>query len=218
MTWGRVLLSCLLGLAISMGAEAGITDHPRFKVDGIVIVWSSDSDQIQAQSPKAAIGNAVRLDTVTTPVTTGILIPTQNPTVDLIALNERADGETSFFIASNTAFNIDAEIIASGGLRKADLENMSFRMKIDKQGTVPLAFGQKAQFPHSSGATGGLAFDITTLADLQDRKTVFTGNQRTARSSGTIVEQSVRFTALYQSEFSEQSAKLPNVVYIVFVP
>ena len=215
----RRLLFCVASLAYAAGAQANVTDTPHFKVDGVVIVWSAAGNGVQANRPTAHTGLAVHLETATDLTVTGTLVALGNPQADpLVPLKDPADGQTSFFVASNTAFNIEADIIGDAQLPVQQLENISFQMTIDRQGSSPMAFGQKAQFPHTGGATGGLATNIETLADLRKTRTLFTGNQRTARSSGTIAEQSVRFTAHYSSKTARTSSPLPNVIYTVFVP
>lgn len=219
MTPVRLFFVCLASLVVAASARADVTDTPHFKVDGVVIVWSAEGDKIQAQTPTANIGRSVRLETAAQPLVTSNLVGLSHTRPEtLVPLNAPAEGQTSFFVASNTAFNIEADIVGAAQLSARQLANIAFRMTIERQGSGPVAFGQKAQFPHSGGATGGLAPNIETLADLHENRTLFTGDQRTARSSGSIVEQSVRFTAFYSSKTAVESTQLPSVTYTIFAP
>ena len=138
-----------------------------------------------------------------------------------------ADGatlESSFYVASNTAFAIDAEAtqVAATNFSMADV---GFEMAVTQSGDDGLAFGSAAQFPHSGGATGGVSGTVSTLDDLTTAANVFTGDQRTAASVGSIAEQSVRFDVAYTLggtagyDLSMGAGEIEaDVTYTVFVP
>ena len=135
-----------------------------------------------------------------------------------------ADLESSFYVASNTAFAIDAaasEVAATN----FGLADVGFDMSVTQSGDDGLAFGSAAQFPHSGGATGGVAGTVTTLDDLTTPANVFTGDQRTAASTGSIADQSVRFDVTYTLggtagyDLSMGAGEIEaDVTYTVFVP
>ncbi len=131
---------------------------------------------------------------------------------------------SSFYVASNTAFAIDAvaSTVTSDVFTLADV---GFEMEVTRTGTDgALAFGSAAQFPHSGGATGGVAA-VDSLDDMATAVNVFTGNQRTASSAGSIAAQSVRFDVTYTLggvdgyDLSMGAGEIEaDVTYTVFVP
>ena len=105
---------------------------------------------------------------------------------------------SSFYVASNTAFNIDAVSTPPGTFLDFILLNI-IRMTLSStvSGTDDgVDFGGSAQAAHSGGPTTGFAAE-TTLWNLRFPQTLFTGNQRTALSPGSIADQSIRFDAEY---------------------
>ncbi|MEO0982144.1 MAG: hypothetical protein AAFX03_05780 [Pseudomonadota bacterium] len=99
--------------------------------------------------------------------------------------------ESSFYVASNRSFNIDATATPVGTPDFA-LSDIGYSLGVtvtDTDGS--LTFGGQAQDPTGSFGTA------TDLAGLAAAPTVFTGAQRTAATPGTIVGQSVRFDATY---------------------
>ncbi len=103
---------------------------------------------------------------------------------------------TSFYVASNTAFNIDAQALRVVGRDDWVLEKIFWDMQVTVAGDDGIAFGAAAQFPHTGGASGGVS-TIASLFDMRTRRTVFTGSRKTAATRGTLTEQSVRFDVLY---------------------
>lgn len=103
---------------------------------------------------------------------------------------------SSFYVASNTAFAIDAQasITAATNFTATDV---AYDLSVTQTGDDGLAFGGNAQFPHSGGATGGVSATVATLADMAAPTQVFLGDQRTAATPGSIADQSVRFDAVY---------------------
>jgi len=112
-----------------------------------------------------------------------------------------AENRHSFYVASNTAFDIYAQASlasATGDFSTLNLSNISWKMGITTSGSDGgLAFGSKAQDP-GTGGTGvisGAAADA--LDDFAAPAKVFDGGQRTAAAVGSIAEQSVRFDLAY---------------------
>ncbi len=135
-----------------------------------------------------------------------------------------AELASSFYVASNTAFAIDAEA-SEVTATNFGLDDVGFGMAVTQSGDDGLAFGSAAQFPHSGGATGGVAGTVTTLDDLTTPANVFTGDQRTAASTGSIAAQSVRFDVTYTLggtagyDLSMGAGEIEaDVTYTVFVP
>jgi len=144
---------------------------------------------------------------------------------------------TSFYVASNTAFNITAEVTnvnldpAFAGFSLAYLGLVDLQMEVAPvTGTRTdgaFSYGTAAQPPHTGGELAGFNTPIDIL-DLQNNPTVvFEGNQRTAASPGSIAEQSVRFDVSYPLVGAtvtgyDLSLGVVNfdltVVYTVFVP
>ena len=135
--------------------------------------------------------------------------------------------ESSFYVASNTLFNIEAEAVevtpANDGF---ELSDIGFDLSVTVTGTDDgFAFGGNAQDPHSQGT--GTQTNIQTLADLETLSDVYRGDQRTAETAGSIVDQSVRFDAEYtlagQSgtgyDLSDGAGEIEaRVTYTVYVP
>ena len=130
---------------------------------------------------------------------------------------------SSFYVASNTNFNIDATATAvtEVGFTLADV---GYSLSVTLNGDDGVSFGTNAQFPGGS-ATGGVDASINTLAAMNGTTPVFVGTQRTAATPGSIADQSVRFDATYSLggtsgyDLSQGAGEVAaNVVYTVFVP
>jgi len=130
---------------------------------------------------------------------------------------------SSFYVASNTAFNINAvaTAVTEDGFTLADV---GYSLSVTESGDDGLAFGEDAQFPGGS-ATGGIDASINTLAAMTGAAPVFVGTQRTAETPGSIADQSVRFDATYTLggaagyDLSQGAGEVEaDVVYTVFVP
>jgi hypothetical protein len=135
-----------------------------------------------------------------------------------------AVSESSFYVASNTAFGIDATATAATAVN-FDLADVGVEMSVTQSGNDGLAFGSAAQLPHSAGATGGVNPAVATLADLATTPDLFRGNRRTAATVGSIAAQSVRFDVTYTLggtagyDLSMGAGEIEaNVTYTVFVP
>jgi len=135
---------------------------------------------------------------------------------------------SSFYIASNVPFAIDAQAFTPSTFTEFILLLIT---RVQLSATLSgedggIAFGDRAQLPNSGGASSGFANSLR-LWDLRNAQNVFTGDQRTAAAPGSIAEQSVRFDA----EYSIGAANLGGydlslgtfdfeveMVYTVYVP
>lgn len=134
---------------------------------------------------------------------------------------------SSFYVASNVPFAIDAQAFTPSTFTEFILLQITrLQLSMTQSGDDGLAFGSRAQLPHTGGPTSGFAPSLR-LWDLRIPRNVFTGNQRTAAQPGSIADQSVRFDA----EYSIRAANLTGydlslgtfdfqveVVYTVYVP
>jgi len=137
----------------------------------------------------------------------------------------RSDILSSFYVASNRAFNID--VIASPIGDPADLNLIRLRMRITRSGNDSgLSFGGSAQFPHTGNTNrSGVRWGgYRRLSALTTNTDIFRGNRRTAASPGTIADQSVRFDLDYRwntgdIDLSEGVFDVEaDVVYTVYIP
>lgn len=104
---------------------------------------------------------------------------------------------SSFYVASNVPFAIDAQAQSPVGFNGAVVLAVTWlEMSVTRTGNDGIPFGSAAQFPHSAGATGGVD-PIRRLTTLRTPDRVFEGNQPTAASRGSITDQSVRFDLTY---------------------
>ncbi|MEM0985163.1 MAG: hypothetical protein AAGJ32_02855 [Pseudomonadota bacterium] len=104
---------------------------------------------------------------------------------------------SSFYVASNVPFAIDAQAVppTTGlGLTLLIITFLEVSASIDSDGEIN--FGSAAQYPHSDGPTGGVD-PIRRLSTLFAADRIFEGNQATAESPGSILDQSVRFDLTY---------------------
>lgn len=111
----------------------------------------------------------------------------------------RSDILTSFYVASNKGFNIDATSSAVGN--PADLNLIRLRTRVTESDTDDgLSFGTAAQYAHTGNSnTAGLQWTgYRRLSTLTTGRTMFVGNRRTAESRGSIADQSVRFDLDYR--------------------
>jgi len=109
---------------------------------------------------------------------------------------EDSTSRTSFYVASNTPFNIDAQAYRVIGRDDWVLGKIFWDMSVNLSGDDGLPFGSQAQLPNSAGPNGGIG-SVDNLLEMKTRQTVFQGDQATARGTGTIAEQSVRFDVVY---------------------
>ena len=143
------------------------------------------------------------------------------------------DHNSSFYVASNAAFDIFAQannVVATGDFLTdgLDASNIGFGMGITVAGDDGLAFGANAQDP--SGA-GGVVAAVDSLDDMATQTKVFDGGQRTAASVGNLAAQSVRFDSTYTLDADSAAAGVQgydlsmgvgtlqaDVTYTVYVP
>lgn len=137
----------------------------------------------------------------------------------------RSDILTSFYVATNKAFNID--VIAAPVSDPADLNLIRVRMRMTQSGTDDgLAFGSAAQIPHSGNTNrSGVQWNgYRRLSTLTAGRDIFRGNRRTAASPGTIADQSVRFDLDYRwntgnIDLSDGTFDVEaDVIYTVYIP
>ena len=136
----------------------------------------------------------------------------------------RMEITSSFYVASNTAFSIDAVATPLNGTTTADLARVRVQLRTEQSGNDGLPFGGASQFPHSAGAAGGSQANNRRLSTLVPGRRVFRGDQRTAAVRGTLSEQSVRFDLRYRYgsgniDLSDGAFEVEaEVVYTVYVP
>ena len=127
---------------------------------------------------------------------------------------------SSFYVASNTAFAIDGAVIGGTQSGDFDITDVGYSMDVTVAGTDDgLAFGGSAQDPGGSFST------FAHLGEVNGSVPVFFGTDRTAATPGSIVDQSVRFDATYTLgaggayDLSQGAGEIQaDVVYTVFVP
>lgn len=158
-------------------------------------------------------------------------------TFDAFQIDNTTDVETggavlrsSFFVASNTEFNIvaDADLVTDPATTDFTLADIGFVLshtnddtgQTESDGTTPFAFGSAA-----NASVGTSVGTVTDLADIETAGTVFNGTQRTAANRGTLMEQSVRFDVTYTLggtqgyDLSMGAGDVEaDVTYTVFVP
>jgi hypothetical protein len=145
-----------------------------------------------------------------------------------VSLGDELVQRSSFYIASNTAFSINAQANATTATGFA-LSDVGYSLSVETNGDDGLAFGADAQFPHTDDSdTAGVVTTVDSLDDMEAGPTlVFAGNRLTAATPGSIADQSVRFDAEYTLvgssgagyDLSDGSGVIETeVVYTVFVP
>ncbi len=137
----------------------------------------------------------------------------------------RSDILTSFYVATNKAFNID--VVAAPVGNPADLNLIRLRMRMTQSGNDGgLSFGAAAQYPHSGNTNNaGVQWNgYRRLSTLTAGRDIFRGNRRTAASVGTIADQSVRFDLDYRwntgnIDLSDGTFDVEaDVIYTVYIP
>jgi hypothetical protein len=123
-----------------------------------------------------------------------------------LSIHEDDAVKHSFYVASNTAFDIKAVANTStteGDIGSLGLAGIGYSLKVTQSGNDGLAFGSSAQFPHTGASTtSGITAGIDDLGDISSEAYVFNGDQRTASANGGIASQSVRFDATYSLQDS----------------
>ncbi len=229
----------LLIFTFSFSVKADIVDTPRFKVSGVVVVWAGDhlgntmvSDLI--------IGGIDLLPQNPLPIVVGSLssVPglplgeTQVGYLDLTdafaELNNTQSKtaslwQSSFLVASNTAFTIKAQLLSDGDSTNINADSIYRTLFVGRTGVEgDTKFGSAAQYPHSRNTDQAGVQNNGYLSNLTMQRTVFSGDRKTASADGTIAEQSVRFTSIYNTKESANSSEISsyvaNVLYTVSIP
>lgn len=150
---------------------------------------------------------------------------------ETLTLDYESVFKSSFYVASNIAFSIQAVAQIDGAASDADAELVDIirTMEVERSGLVEesgtLRFGDAARFPHTDNHpyAGVVMSNNGYLSKLATKQTVFAGNRGTADGPGTIAEQSVRFTNTYEIPAGQAFHKgamaiSASVVYTVAVP
>jgi len=196
-------------------------------VDGRTVVTGSLTPTNDASST-AALGDILTIDDdgdATNGVTQSVdtATPTAFGAFDVTGESLSGDltHESSFFVASNTGFNINGVATAVTESGDFDMDDISFDMDVTLSGTAAndgIDFGSAAQDP------GGTFGTFANLSALTGATPVYVGNARTAGSAGTITAQSVRFDATYELGTTGYDLSMgageveAEVVYTVYVP
>jgi len=131
--------------------------------------------------------------------------------------------DSSFYVASNTAFGINAELQSSTVAGDFTLADVGYALSSTQTGTDgALTFGGNA---NDVGATGAFTAPANLGAFAPGQNQVFSATERTASSAGNIVSQSVRFDAEYTLgpvagyDLSQGAGSVEaQLAYTVFVP
>lgn len=208
--------------AIFASAAASIVDQPHFRVDGLVIIWADvNGDASLGNGFIAHAGREASHIASLPPIYgAGQLVPVGWGDPEPANRADPAFAARHFFVASNTAFNIDAELSGLQMEARPHLDQVNLDFEMSLSDAQNAAIGRRAQYPHSSGPKGGFDKRIETLSDLLHRATIFRGNRRTAAQRGSIMEQSVRFGVAFDVEDASLDARIqmPDVVFTVYVP
>lgn len=204
----------------------GSGDTDLIAADGRTVVTGSLTPTKDSLST-AALGDILTIDNDGDPsngvtVTADTATPTFFNAFDVTGETLGGDitHNSSFFVASNTAFNIDGDAVAlteSGDFTMADI---SFSMAVTPSGTVATSgidHGSAAQDPQGT-------FPAFANLGAVSSTDVYQGGRRTALSPGSITQQSVRFDATYQLGTTGYDLSMgageveAAVTYTVYVP
>ena len=196
-------------------------------VDGRTVVTGSLTPTSDGTST-AALGDILVIDNdgdATNGVTQSVdtATPTSFGAFDVTGetLGGNLTHEASFFVASNTVFNIDGAATAITQSGDFDMTDVTFNMGVTVSGTAAndgIDFGGSAQDP------GGSFPALANLNAMGSGTPVYQGGQRTAATAGSITAQSVRFDATYELGTSGYDLSMgageveAEVVYTVYVP
>lgn len=137
---------------------------------------------------------------------------------------DAVETSTSFYVASNSAFNINADVVSVNTFALLFFVFLDMSVSLERDNPTEPEFGTAAQFPNSGGETAGFLGMPRTLLSIAAPTLVFEGNQPTAASIGSILDQSVRFDQDYSVGFTGYDLSLGTfdfqavVEYTVFVP
>ncbi len=136
----------------------------------------------------------------------------------------RAEISSSFYVASNTAFSIDAQSFPIGTTTPEQMSRMRLWLTVTTSGNDGLAFGSAAQHPSLEAGRLGSRANGRRLSTFETPRRVFRGDRATAAGPGTIADQSVRFDLRYRYndgdyDLSEGAYDAEaTVVYTVYIP
>ena len=247
-TQAPIVSDFIVGLGAAGGTDL-IDDHVHTVLTGSLTPIGSSVDDVNAATFDPVTG-AVSGGTFTDGGTSGVLDVDDSLSAFEIDGDTDVDGvgntkhESSFYVASNTNFEIRASRTAAsvtGGLVGVDVEgvtsplntrNIIWDMSITTSGNDGLQFGDESQDPTGTGSGVASFPSLNSISDdAAAPTTVFVGSQRTANSPGTLTEQSVRFDLSYNldtdlSTDGNQGFDLStgvgtissDVTYTIFVP
>lgn len=207
----------------STAAASGDADLISGDVHAVVTGSLTPTPDTLAGSNLFSVDNAVSGGAFTDNGTTGVLdaadVFTAFELDNTTDVSADASLDSSFYVASNTAFAIDATATAVGTPVNFTLADVGFAMSVTADDTGDATtFGANAQNP------GGTFASVDDLGDLTGVN-VFTGAQRTAATRGSIMQQSVRFDVAYTLggtqgyDLSMGDGEIEaDVTYTVFVP
>lgn len=194
---GLAVISMTAGAV--QAASAQTSQRVGFKIDGVAIVWGEETRAaaLTANLPQASAQASHPIHGLL--AGSGLLEPVQSAHADK-AFDAPSTGAV-FHVASNTAFIIEAEAHVSGAAEPISLDTSFFELAMT-------AIGSKAQTP------GGASIRGLSIADLGVRREVYRATRRTARASGAIADQSVRFEATWGTPENAQA----DIVFTVYAP
>ncbi len=191
-------------------------------IDGRTVVTGSLTPTADSSST-TAIGDVLTIQDGST--TIGTITPTTTTFNSFDVTNADLSAgpmeyNSSFYVASNTAFSINGAASTTTASGDFELADIGYSLDVTVTDTDDgLTFGTNAQDPNGTFPT------FANLAALSTPAPVFNGNRRTAASTGSIVDQSVRFDATYTLgaggvyDLSQGAGEIEAaVVYTVYVP
>lgn len=206
----------------SGGGTDLIADDGRAVLTGSLVSGALESTEDALGTLDAEIalgGNVIDLETPSS-------LTAFNPmTASITSGSQNLAWDSSFYVASNTPFSIEALISGASVTTVGSdfsLDDIGYSLAVTETASTGFTHGNAAQ------SIGGSFPTINNLGDLEDTSTVvydgLSGGTRTAASSGTIRSQSVRFDATYtfldgNYDLSEGSGEIQaDVVYTFFTP
>ncbi|MEL7453269.1 MAG: hypothetical protein AAGJ50_07865 [Pseudomonadota bacterium] len=199
----------------------GAGDSDLILQDGRTVLTGTLTATADAAST-AGLGTVLNIDNGSPIATVDTDSPSNFSAFDVTGASITGDAltyESSFYVASNTAFAIDGVATQTAQSGDFTLAQIGYDMDVTVNGNDGIAFGANAQNPLGS-FTG-----FTNLSQVDGTNPVFVGGQRTAASVGTIAGQSVRFDATYTLgaggayDLSLGAGEIQaDVVYTVYVP
>lgn len=214
------------GAAALVGALAGLPDAKAdivhqvfFEIQPVIVVWGTRPPDRAASLATIGGRNHSEQNIRITPETVygnGSILAAQPG--DLESLDGNNSAAPYFHVASNAAFQIDAQLAAGQSLDLGQMADLRLSLRAQLTSNTGPYFGRNAQWPHSGGPEAGFAATKPALSDLATPKTVFIGNRKTAARRGSIAAQSVRFVVGVSSTANEQlkGRLVPDIVFTVY--